>query len=57
MILLRWTLWTTVLYSIVIGLWDHSWQLILAGVAVAVLWPLVAPDAEDAQATRGKGSF
>ena len=54
MILLRWTLWTTVLYSIVIGLWDHSWQLILAGVAVAVLWPLIAPDAEDVTPRKGK---
>lgn len=52
--LLSWILCGTALYSIVIGLWDHSWQLILAGVAVAVLWPLVAPDAEDVTPRKGK---
>ncbi len=43
--------------AIVLGLWNHSWQLILAGVTVAVIWPLIGPDVEDMPPRKGTGSF
>ena len=45
------------LYAIIIGLWNHSWQLILAGVTVAVIWPLIGSDVEDPSSRKGTGSF
>ncbi len=41
MILLRWTLTGIVIWAVILGLWEHDWRLILAGVATAVVWPLV----------------
>lgn len=37
---------TIILYLIaflcvVVGLWDHSWQLILAGTTLLVVWPII----------------
>ncbi len=43
-------------YAVIIGLWDHSWQLILAGVTLAFAWPLLSGDVEDPSSRRGTGS-
>ncbi len=43
-------------YALVIGLWDHSWQLILAAVTLAVVWPLLSGDVEDPSSRKGTGS-
>lgn len=32
---------------VVLGLWDHDWREILAGFAVAVIWPLISADIAD----------
>ena len=55
--LLTWILYGLSLYAIIIGLWNHSWQLILAGVTVAVIWPLIGSDVEDPSSRKGTGSF
>ena len=54
--LLVWTLYGLSAWAILAGLWDHSWRLILAGVAVAVLWPLIGSDVEDVSPRKGTGS-
>ncbi len=41
MILLRLTLAGMIVWAVILGLWEHDWRLILAGVATAVVWPLV----------------
>lgn len=52
MILLwRWLLYGMAFYAVVIGLWDHSWRLILAGIAVWIIYPLISSEVEDVAAT------
>ncbi len=55
--LLVWTLYGLAVWAILVGLWDHSWRLILAGILVAVIWPLIGSDVEDVSPRKGKGSF
>ncbi len=55
--LLTWILYGLSAYAIIIGLWNHSWQLILAGVTVAVIWPLIGSDAEDVSPRKGTERF
>ena len=55
--LLVWILYGLSLYAVILGLWNHSWQLILAGVTVAVIWPLISADVEDMPPRKGTGSF
>ncbi len=54
--LLVWTLYGLALWAIIIGLWDHSWQLILAGFTVAIIWPLISSEVEDVAPRKGTGS-
>ncbi len=54
--LLVWTLYGLAVWAVLAGLWDHSWRLILAGVAVAVIWPLIGSDVEDVSPRKGTGS-
>jgi len=42
----RWLLYSLAFYAVIVGLWDHDWRLILAGAAVAVIWPLISADLE-----------
>ncbi len=51
--LLVWIMCGLVPWAIIIGLWDHSWQLISAGVLVAIIWPL---NVEAVSPPKGKGS-
>jgi hypothetical protein len=37
----------TALAVLVLGLWQHDWRLILAGVSVATVWPLISADIYD----------
>ncbi len=54
--ILVWILCGLTMWAIIIGLWDHSWRLILAGILVAVIWPLIGSDVEDVSPRKGTGS-
>ena len=45
--MLRWLLGGLSLYAIIIGLWDHDWPLILAGIACAILPPFTYQHAHE----------
>lgn len=51
MILWRWILYGLATYMILIGLWDHAWRLILAGLSVWLIYPLISSDIESVAAT------
>ena len=60
--LVRWLLYGLATYFLFAAVWDHDWRLILASVAVWVIYPLISYEIEDVPEPRrcqgcGKGAF
>lgn len=43
----RWLLYGLATWLLLAGLWDHAWRLILAEVAVWIIYPLITADIEE----------
>ena len=42
-----WTVTAFAVAVLVAGLWNHDWTLIVAGCAVAAIWPIIRKGVED----------
>ena len=49
----RWLLYSLALYMALVGMWDHQWRLILAGLAVWVIYPLISTEIHDVPVCTG----
>ena len=42
----RWFIYGLASWFVLIGLWNHDWRLIVAGVSTLTIWPLITTDPE-----------
>lgn len=44
--IVRWVTYGLASWLLLIGIWNHDWRLILAGVSTLTIWPLITTDVE-----------